>query len=159
MTKFGRMTACVKMQGADETWSLPMKNVFLLLPLVLLAACATGKVDPEFATPTCDGYRECDAKWRAAEAWITHESGQAVAEKTDSTMRTNMTQSPGNYLSVRVQKVPVGDGSYRIEAEMYCARKVGCDPSPWEATQLFNRSVNRSWVEIAKERHEEPPGK
>ena len=136
-----------------------MRNLFVLLSLALLAGCAATKVAPEFATPTCDDDRECDAKWRAAEAWITYNTGQAVAEKTDSMMRTNMTQSPGNYLSVRVHKVPADDGSYRIEAEIYCAMKVGCTPSPWEATQLFNRSVNRSWVEIAKERHEEPPGK
>lgn len=125
-----------------------LKSVMAFTLLLSIAACATAPTDPAVSTPTCEAGRECDVKWQAAERWIEHRAKRRVAEKTDQMMRTNLDFSPGNYLSVRVERKSIAPGEYRIEATMYCAKKVGCDPSPWEALQDFNRSVNSSWTPV-----------
>lgn len=137
-----------------------MNHRFAALPFLLLfAACAPMEVDPEFAVPTCSSERECDAKWNASEIWIKHNIRREITTRTDTMMQTAMDQSPGNYLSARVHKEHVEGNTWRINAQMYCARKTGCDPSPWEATQSFNRAVNNSWVPARKQQREEPFGK
>lgn len=120
----------------------------LVLMTLFLAACASGPADPQAAPPVCTSPSQCDAYWNAAAIWIRHTLRQHIAERTDTMMRTVMTQSPGNYLSVRITREEIAPGTWRIDAEMYCAMKVGCEPSPWEAEQDFNRYVNNSWIEI-----------
>lgn len=126
------------------------RHTFALMPLLLgmLASCATA-IPEEEATPTCRSERECAAKWNAAEMWIRHRAGRTIEQKTDDYMETGG-RTVGNVLSVRVRKIPVDDGSWRIEAEMFCGKGVGCDPSPWEARKAFNRAVNVSWVEPSR---------
>lgn len=125
-----------------------MVKLFMPVLLLILTGCAAVPADPEVATPLCESTRECDVKWRFAEQWIEHRAGRRVVEKTDNWMRTNMEPSPGNYLLIQVEKIPVDSGEYRIDATMYCAKRVGCDPSPWEATREFNRYVNNAWKPV-----------
>lgn len=125
---------------------MPRQFSIAILALVL-SSCASGPSDPAAATPVCESDAECRAMWNAAEMWIEHNTGRPVVEKTESFMSTDMDQSPGNYLSVRVEREPVNGSRWRIESQFYCAKKVGCDPSPWEAQQRFNRWVNRAWTE------------
>lgn len=121
-----------------------MRLFLIIATLNSLSACAVTS-DLAAPTPECEAGQECYVKWRAAEQWIVNKGGRRIAEKTDTYMRSDLDQSPGNYLSIRVEKYRVGQGEYRIEATMYCAKKVGCDPSPWQATQDFNRYVNSVW--------------
>lgn len=120
---------------------------FVLLTL-FLAGCAATPTDPLAKAPVCTTQRQCDVYWQAASMWIRHALQQTVAERTDTMMRTVLTQSPGNYLSARVTREQVARGTWRIDIALYCAMKIGCDPSPWEAQQDFNRYVNQSWVTV-----------
>lgn len=117
----------------------------IILGGLLLVACTAAPVSPEFETPECSSERECDVKWRAAEGWIVHRAGRPVVENTGTMMRTQRDQSPGNYLSVSVEKIESAPGRYRLEASIYCAKRIGCDPSPYQALLQFNRAVNNAW--------------
>lgn len=135
-----------------------MKYPLAIMGLAFLAGCASAPTDPAYATPTCHSYSECEARWNAAEIWINRHAGRTVESRTDTLMQTSMSQNPANVLAVIVEKAPMGNGGWRIEAKMYCARQVGCDPNPWEATQDFNHFVNRAWVVPDKDVREQSSG-
>lgn len=135
-----------------------MKRRATLAFLALLPACASVESTGEYAVPTCDTRAECRGKWNAAEIWINRYSGSQVESRTETRMATGMTGSYTNILSVVVEKRPLPDGGWRIEARMRCALRIGCEPDPWEATREFNRFVNRSWV-APSGRLQEPPAR
>ena len=111
----------------------------------ILAACTAPVIHPQSRTPTCRSKAECDVRMRAAASWMHLHLKRYVLEQTPELVQTRMDTSPGDYLVMRVTKVPEGDGVHRINAEIWCAKRTGCSVRPWDALQRFNRFVNSAW--------------
>lgn len=127
----------------------------LLITMALLAACAAPAVDPdsESATPTCSSKAECDVRMRAAATWMHLNLKRYVVEQSLELVQTRMDSSPGDYLVMRVTKVPAGGAKWRLETEIWCAKHSGCSLRPWDARQRFNRFVNGAWKVVELPEH------
>ena len=128
-----------------------MKRIVTLLAAVVLAGCAT--VDPHLAekqaalhdnVPTCHEAKECEVKWAAARSWVIDNAGMKIQNITDGYIET---YGPGDSmnLAVRVEKKPLPDGSYKIEARVWCGNPFGCLRPPVDAALDFERTVNNSY--------------
>jgi len=130
-----------------------MKNTILVLLMVSLAGCATtpspeleAKRQQVAATiPTCKSDKECEVKWSAARQWVLNNSGYRFQNMTPDYMETYNSTDASVDLAARVIKTPQSDGSYRIEASVWCANIYGCRIEPWDALIQFNQSVTASW--------------
>lgn len=119
----------------------------LIMIAVSFVACTTPSVDTESetATPTCTSKAECNARMRAAATWMHLNLKRQIIEQTDELVQTRLDTSPGDYLVMRVTKVPAGEAEWRVKSEIWCAKRSGCSLRPWEAQQRFNRFVNGAW--------------
>jgi hypothetical protein len=113
-----------------------------------LAGC-TASADPaarqaavEASAPVCAGAADCAAKWRAARRWVVESAGFMIRTDTADLIETypgNPWQDPR--LIVRVDRVALGNGSYRVDIHAYCRYDFACIPDRWEAALDFNRVV------------------
>ena len=73
--------------------------------------------------PICSGLADCKAKWEAAQLWVVHNAGYKIQTVTDVFIETYST-SPNDFsgiLAASVTKEPLGNGSYKILIEIFCA--------------------------------------
>ena len=115
---------------------------------LLLSCCATSsEVRAKQALfqrtiPTCDGEKDCNAKWEAAQLWIVHNSGYKLQTVTNVLLET---YNPGRHdtkLAVRVTKEPLGGGKYMIIVTTWCNNMFGCTRNTWDAALDFNVKVD-----------------
>jgi len=84
--------------------------------------------------PVCSGEGDCRVKWEAAQLWLVHNASYKLQTTTDVLLETY--NPPGAVAGVtadddyvgklfgRVTKEPVGDGRYKIVADLFCLAKV-----------------------------------
>jgi hypothetical protein len=128
-----------------------MKRLALAIPLIL-AACATHKVDPavsaEAAQPlTCASKQQCDLYWQRAQAYVNQHSAFRVQSVTDTTLVTFGPSSDfgsSTSLAYRISRVPSSDGSAVIEITLACGDHiVGCSPDAVTETANLKRFIRR----------------
>jgi len=115
--------------------------------LVLLFGCATGATqvqrdEIQRTVPTCSSGADCDAKWKAAQVWITKNLRLRLQIATDVVLATNTGDEVSAYTAAYVTKEPLRGATYRILAKMSCPNLFRCFPPIGEATLGFNRYVN-----------------
>jgi hypothetical protein len=93
--------------------------------------------------PTCEGERECAAKWDAAQLHVVKNSGFKIQLVTNVLISTYNSVGGSTALAWRITKEPVGGGRTRIVAMAYCGNMFGCDVDPVEAIIAFNNAVSR----------------
>lgn len=125
-----------------------MKKLVVIFLAFCLVGCAgqrqraqanQAKFDAE--VPVCVGESDCRAKWEAAQVWIVRNSGFKLQVATDVLLETYNSTNSSVKLAVRVVKVPMGGGKYRIEVTTRCANIFGCSPDSWAAAHDFNQVV------------------
>lgn len=130
-----------------------MKRTITPLLALLVVGCATvptaetnalrGQV--KSTVPTCKTDKECEVKWAAARQWVTTNSGYRFQHLTADYMETYNAVNSSVELAARVTKNPQSDGSYRIEASVWCDNWMGCRMPPLEALLHFNQTVTSAW--------------
>lgn len=121
--------------------------VITVAALAGLSACATGSsLEGEFATPVCKSSGECDAMWNGARNWLRLNTpyGNLRVDTEDRLVTHRNEDDPR--LFVTVERIPLGGGRFRIEADIRCGVVGGCSPSPYKALKSFNHTVNRSYI-------------
>lgn len=117
-----------------------------ILLLGLLSACAHDvELTGEEAVPVCASDSECNAMWNGARAWLRRNMSFDLYIDREDRLQTFRAEDDPNLWGI-VEKVPLGDGRYRIEATIRCGTVGRCDPSAWKAFLDFNRTVNRSYI-------------
>lgn len=130
-----------------------MRKLFVLFVVILVAGCATTPTPQELemkrsiaaTVPTCKEAKECEVKWAAARNWITANSGWKLQHVQPDFMETYNSVDGSTGIAVRVTKQPRQDGSYSIDAAVWCDNWIGCFPDKWVALKHFNDFVNASW--------------
>lgn len=106
------------------------------------AAAATNSYSTLAAqTPTCEGEKECLAKWEAAQLWIVHNAGYKIQNMSSVLLETYNSTGNSTKLAVQVTKEPLGNGKYRILAKIGCGYQL-CVPNASDALLDFNQKVN-----------------
>lgn len=112
-----------------------------------LAGCAADPARLELARevdrtiPTCDGERDCAAKWDAAQLWVAKNAGYKIQTVTSVLIQTFNPGRADVYLAATITKEPLGGGRFRIIGSMWCDNPLGCSPDPLQALLRFNREV------------------
>jgi hypothetical protein len=91
--------------------------------------------------PTCDGEKDCAAKWDAAQLWVAKNAGFKIQTVTGVLIQTFSPTSGDVQLGATIMKEPLGGGRFRLVARMGCANPFGCHPDPIDALLMFNREV------------------
>ena len=92
----------------------------------------------EETRPTCDGEKDCFAKWEAAQLWVVKHAGMKLQTTTSVLIETY--NSTGD-LAMSVTKEPLGGGKYRIVAHATCANVFACSQAPVDAILNFNHDI------------------
>lgn len=115
---------------------------------VALAGCASTSPERQAAIaeiqrtiPTCDGEKDCAAKWGAAQLWVVKNAGFKIQTVTGVMIQTYSPATGDVQLAATITKEPQGGGRYRIVGKLWCANPFGCHPDPAQALLRFNREV------------------
>lgn len=131
-----------------------MLKAFLIITATLSGCAFTPEKEVEqsrqiaIATiPTCSSDKECEVKWSAARAWILANAGWKIKLITNDFIETYSAVGGETTLSVRVVKEPMQNGTYRLNASIWCDNMWGCIPDKWVALKNMHAYINRSWSE------------
>jgi hypothetical protein len=112
------------------------------------AGCVAGQRDSDTLVtvdwtkanaPICTTQSQCEIAWAAARQWVLDNAGYKLQQYSTDYMETY--NSSDRDLAARVSKVPVGDGSYRIVAKLWCSTDYGCAVRPDKAVEGFYEYV------------------
>jgi len=116
--------------------------LFVAAPLALLACAQFAERNNLGEAPVCSAGADCDAKWRAARAWVQADAGLPLYVANEQRIETyNGWPAQDPRLVVRVTREPLPDGRFRIRIAADCAYDLGCLPDRRAAIARFNRSV------------------
>lgn len=124
-----------------------LTRVVTLMGFALAGACAVSpelqaKMDEYQRTiPTCSSSPECQSKWNMAIAWVESNSDYGIRSATGERIVSTTNVASDSGIGVSVERVPVGNGSFRITVDMECLSAYGC-PELWDDMLDFNRIVN-----------------
>lgn len=99
---------------------------------------AARRAQIESTRPTCEGEKDCGAKWEAAQLWVVKHADMKLQTTTSVLIETY--NSTGG-LAMSVTKEPQGSGKYRIVAHATCQTVFVCSTQPIDAVLAFNRYV------------------
>lgn len=125
-----------------------MKILLATCVSLTLAGCA---VNPQHSAatqefnrtiPTCDGEKDCAAKWDAAQLWVVKNAAYKLQTVSSVVIQTFNPGRNSVYLAAAVTKEPLGGGRFRLVARMWCNNLFGCSPDPMMALLQFNREVS-----------------
>lgn len=95
-------------------------------------------------TPVCVGEKDCNAKWDAAQYWVSRNSDYKIQTSTNIVVETYNSHDRG--IAAKVTKEPMGSGKYRIIVEIWCDKMksldYGCTQDPLDARLNFNQKVS-----------------
>jgi hypothetical protein len=117
-----------------------------------VGGCATNEeyaqklAEIDRTTPICSSTDECEAKWAAARKWVLDNAGWKLQIVNDDFMQTANPGQYSVYLAARVNKEPLGGGSYKIVAEVWCNNAFGCSPDRLSALLDFNKTVDAAYL-------------
>lgn len=132
-----------------------MKRLYAVIAFSLLAGCAAApsmqaaRAEIEQTAPVCTGEADCAAKWDAAQLWIAHHAAYKIQVLTNVMIETYNPGDASPKIAVRVTKEPIGGGSYKLMANVWCNNIFGCIPDQWEAMRDFNREVGAAGAPAA----------
>lgn len=125
-----------------------MKKILLGASLVLvtgLPACVADRgLQGEEATPVCERVAECNAMWNGARIWLARNVPFGLRVDNDDRLATHRA-SEDPQLWAEVERVPLGNGRYKIVAKIRCGVVGECHPSPYQSLKAFNRYVHNSY--------------
>jgi hypothetical protein len=128
-----------------------MKKTAAALAALMVSACATDpnieakRAEIQATIPTCTQAKECEVKWAAARDWVLANSGMKIQNITDGYIETYAVVDYSPVLAAQVVKKVLANGSYRIEAKIWCGNPLGCSVSPTDALLDFNRTVTAAY--------------
>lgn len=93
----------------------------------------------EATRPTCEGEKDCAAKWDAAQLYVIKNAGYQMQIATNVLIETF--NSHNRAVAMSVTKEPLGGGRYRFIARAWCDSFLGCYRLPADAVLGFNRQV------------------
>jgi hypothetical protein len=120
-----------------------------VMGLVLATGCAT-TTDPQRQAlidelnrtiPTCAGAEDCNAKWEAAQLWVTRNASYKIETVTNVLIETYNPAPNSPSLAARVIKESQGGGKYRLLVTMWCDNIFGCTPDAHVKALEFNKAV------------------
>lgn len=124
-----------------------VRSIFVVVFITLFASCAgQSTLSGEFATPVCTSDSECEAMWNGARQWLIRNTPYSNLRLRTATRLATHRSDDDPHLWAIVEKVPLGNGKFAIEANIRCGTTKGCNPSPFEALKSFNRSVKRAYI-------------
>lgn len=92
--------------------------------------------------PTCSNPTECQAKWEAAQIWITRNSAFKIQIATTAVIETYRSVGGSMDMDYRVTKEPQGDGKYIFNLQTHCDNFIACNKDPLATIQDFNNYIN-----------------
>jgi len=126
-----------------------MKLKFLGFVLFLiLAGCAsqpyvpTKIVSDAAKTPViCEGKEACDMMWSKAQIWVSENAGYKIQVATDSIIETYSARDYSQGYSVRMVKMPLGDGKHELKLSINCGYPAMCAEVPIIFQARFRRAM------------------
>lgn len=126
-----------------------MRQFTSLAVLIGLSSCAAAPTPEQDAAMrrdtvrevTCAGQEECAVKWGRTIDWLLSNSAYRIQTQTDDLIQTAGPLPDRTELAMVVNKVPLGNGRYRIELRGGCDNMFGCSPSLEYAKAYFVRHV------------------
>lgn len=102
------------------------------------AALRAKREQVEATRPTCEGEKDCAAKWDAAQLYVVKNSDFKIQTATNVLIET-FSPSPGDLgTAISVTKEPLGGGRFKFVVRAYC---YVCTRHPVEVDLDFNRQV------------------
>jgi hypothetical protein len=125
-----------------------MKTIMSFLIAVLFIGCANGPIahpkayEYQSTIPICKE-ETCNAKWSAAQTWVSEYCPTKIKTVTDSIIETYEPSPNSTSIAAKVTKEPVGNGNYLIKISPYCDNPIECEPTTIDASIDFNKYVNQ----------------
>lgn len=91
--------------------------------------------------PSCSTTADCNRKWQAARQWVIENSDFQLRTDSDDRIDTLNSNSTRSGTSIQVDRVPLGNGSYRIVVDVECFAAYGC-PNELDKRLEFNQLLN-----------------
>jgi hypothetical protein len=121
-------------------------RILFALPLLLTIATAPtasqAALQPDAGLQaTCTGTEDCSLKWARAAQWAAIVTNRPVRVRTGTVIDTGSPVPGDPALVVVIQKVSLGDGSYRFDLQSRCGNMYRCSLPADAAQAAFVRSV------------------
>ncbi len=122
---------------------------FVLGAVILLAGCQSTAFDLkddvlfQQTIPVCSSDEECARIWQAARQWVMKATPQGLAIDTDERLQTNPADDE-SFLwetDITVNKVPLGNGKYRIVMETWCSMTINNCDAERRLMRQFNKDM------------------
>jgi hypothetical protein len=120
----------------------------LFASVLALGACAsepyipTAKVVEAAKTPViCEGKEACDIMWSKAQIWVSENSGYKIQVATDSIIETYTAPDYSPEYSVKMTKMPLGNGKQELSLSIYCGYPAMCREKPVVFQARFRRAM------------------
>ena len=86
----------------------------------------------------CSSSEECDEKWAMATYFVTRYAQRGIRNSSDNFIDTYPSPQSSLQLHAAVNRVPLGDGRYRIASTWGCGNMFGCSTNPTMMRAAFN---------------------
>ncbi len=124
---------------------------FVLSTVMLLAGCQSTAFDLkddvlfQQTIPVCTTDDECKEIWAAARQWVMKTTPQGLAIDTAERIQTRAADDEAlNWeTDITVNKVPLGDGKYRIIMETWCSMTINSCDTERRLMRRFNKDMAR----------------
>lgn len=117
-----------------------LKILVAFTGVLLLAGCAGNQ--PKLSATlqnaldsdlTCKGASECKLMWERATFYINETSGYKIQVYNDTIIQTFNSTEGSTKLAFSVAKEPLGNESYKMNVNAWCANMLFCRPNQYEA--------------------------
>lgn len=113
----------------------------------LICSCATApspreQAQIEATRPTCQGEKDCAAKWETAQLYVIKHTDYKLEIATNVLIETFDSRDKG--MAMSVTKEPLGGGQYKLVARAWCDSILGCYQPPVDVVLGFNQQVAAS---------------
>lgn len=128
-----------------------MKKIVTALGITILSGCATLSPEQEQAIierdlqanrePVCNNDSECKLMWDKAVYFVSSNAGMVTRTSSDNLIETFASTSMR--MHVKVNKVPIESGKYRIQSVWGCGNVWGCNKHPKQIKADFNNYLKQ----------------
>lgn len=95
----------------------------------------------EATRPTCEGEKDCMAKWDAAQLYVVKNANYKIQSATSVLIETFNPGEADTGIAMSVTREPLGAGRYKFVAHAWCNNVFGCIHPPVDVVLDFNRQV------------------
>ncbi|MEQ8312702.1 MAG: hypothetical protein RL839_16880 [Gammaproteobacteria bacterium] len=124
-----------------------LRLLLLVLTTCTLAACGSSASYEERLAefnrtiPSCSSEADCNRKWQAARQWVIENADFQLRTDSEDRIDTLNSNSTRSGTSIQVDRVPLGNDTYRIVVDVECFAAYGC-PNELDKRLEFNRLLN-----------------